>query len=126
MDKHTAATAPSQSDTACVPALLRQVPAEEFEGEAAAEAAGLFSVREVRGELERLRADLDAASAKPAKVVAGGLGPCALPAGVPELAAAVRTGSGRTVCRSRKKRDLVCSRIWCKAEEAVLQSHNAT
>ena len=80
-----------------MPALLRQVPAEEFEGEAAAEAAGLFTVGEVRGELERLRAALGAAGAKPARVVAGGLGPCALPAGVPELAAAVRAGPGRAV-----------------------------
>jgi hypothetical protein len=69
------------------------VPADELESEAAAEAAGLFTADEVRGELERLRADLDAASARPARVVAGQIGPCALPAGVPELGGGVRVSS---------------------------------
>ena len=56
----------------------------------------LFSVEEMRQELDRLRADLTAAHMKVSHPPAGGSGskgPCALPPGVPELPAGLRVSA---------------------------------
>jgi hypothetical protein len=71
------------------------VPQEDLiDAEAGAAAEQLFTVDELRGELERLRADLEVAGAKTTRArLAGEAGPCRLPAGVPSLPSGLRVSS---------------------------------